>query len=132
MESKEDHQCTYSTYTERNSIPVSSSIISKFDSYFRHTRDRYSYIWRKAGLLFQNFPLRHVWILVPRMIWYLSTYIERNSIPVSSSTIVSYQNSTPTFAILGIGIPTFGERWGFCFQNFQLRRLVFLLAFLLD
>ena len=33
---------TYSTYIERNSIPVSSSIISKFESYFRHTRDRYS------------------------------------------------------------------------------------------
>ena len=90
MESKEDHQCTYSTYTERNSIPVSSSIISKFDSYFRHTRDRYSYIWRKAGLLFQNFPLRHVWILVPRMIWYLSTYIERNSIPVPSSIVSKF------------------------------------------
>ena len=64
-----------------------------------------------------------------RKIWYLLTYIERNSIPVSSSIVSKY---TPIFAILGIGIPTFGERRGFCFRNFQLRRLVLLLAFLLD
>ena len=29
----------------------------------------------------------------------------------------SYQNSSPTFVILGIGIPTFGERRGFCFKR---------------
>ena len=29
------------------------------------------------------------------------------------------RGSTPTFAILGIGISTFGERWGFCFKIFN-------------
>jgi hypothetical protein len=34
-------------------------------SYFRHTRNRYFYIWRKVGLLFQNFQLRRL------VFWYL-------------------------------------------------------------
>ena len=65
---------------------------------------------------------------------------ERSPVPIPHTLkgiqyqflLQSYQNSSPTFVILGIGIPTFGERRGFCFRNFQLRRLVLLLAFLLD
>ena len=64
METKE-RSGTYSTYIERNSIPVSSSIYQNLLPLLPYSRYRYSYIWRKAGLLYPNFQLRRL------VFWYL-------------------------------------------------------------
>jgi hypothetical protein len=64
-----------------------------------------------------------------RKIWYLLTYIERNSIPVSSSI---YQNLLPFSTYSRNRYSYIWRKTGLFYPNFQLRRLVFLLAFLLD
>ena len=48
-------------------------------SYFRHTRNRYSYIWRKAGLLFSKFSIEKVGIIVGILIGLSSTSTQKAS-----------------------------------------------------